>query len=324
MKYKWIFATALAIFTGSACFAQGLSSSSKFREEHKYTYELMQTVQQMGAVSRSSRAGLTSSQAKQALTVINPLKKQSTLTQRQAQQALKKLQPIIAASQKNELSRTAPRTGQYRPDSKQIDKQDPQAKYRPDSKQSDKKDDKEQYRPNHSDSPRQHRPDSKQPNDEKSSETYQPDSKQSDKKDDKEQYRPNPSDSPRQHRPDSKQPNDEKSSETYQPDSKQSDKKDDLKDYKPGSSQPDSKPSERTYRPNANRLPAPGEGALWTSRPLPQNFNPFNDTAAKKDPALQSLNERMNQAIREIDRAARGGSAAPLIKTPTRTAPKRR
>lgn len=281
MKYKWIFATALAIFTVSACFAQGLSSSSKFREEHKYTYELMQTVQQMGAVSRSSRAGLTSSQAKQALTVINPLKKQSTLTQRQAQQALKKLQPIIAASQKNELSRTAPRTGQYRPDSKQIDKQDPQAKYRPDSKQSDKKDDKEQYRPNHSDSPRQHRPDSKQPND-------------------------------------------EKSSETYQPDSKQSDKKDDLKDYKPGSSQPDSKPSERTYRPNANRLPAPGEGALWTSRPLPKNFNPFNDTAAKKDPALQSLNERMNQAIREIDRAARGGSAAPLIKTPTRTAPKRR
>ena len=281
MKYKWIFATALAIFTVSACFAQGLSSSSKFREEHKYTYELMQTVQQMGAVSRSSRAGLTSSQAKQALTVINPLKKQSTLTQRQAQQALKKLQPIIAASQKNELSRTAPRTGQYRPDSKQIDKQDPQGKYRPDSKQSDKKDDKEQYRPNHSDSPRQHRPDSKQPND-------------------------------------------EKSSETYQPDSKQSDKKDDLKDYKPDSSQPDSKPSERTYRPNANRLPAPGEGALWTSRPLPKNFNPFNDTAAKKDPALQSLNERMNQAIREIDRAARGGSAAPLIKTPTRTAPKRR
>lgn len=281
MKYKWIFATALAIFTVSACFAQGLSSSSKFREEHKYTYELMQTVQQMGAVSRSSRAGLTSSQAKQALTVINPLKKQSTLTQRQAQQALKKLQPIIAASQKNELSRTAPRTGQYRPDSKQIDKQDPQGKYRPDSKQSNKKDNKEQYRPN-------------------------------------------PSDSPRQHRPDSKQPNDEKSSETYQPDSKQSDKKDDLKDYKPGSSQPDSKPSERTYRPNANRLPAPGEGALWTSRPLPKNFNPFNDTAAKKDPALQSLNERMNQAIREIDRAARGGSAAPLIKTPTRTAPKRR
>jgi len=281
MKYKWIFATALAIFTVSACFAQGLSSSSKFREEHKYTYELMQTVQQMGAVSRSSRAGLTSSQAKQALTVINPLKKQSTLTQRQAQQALKKLQPIIAASQKNELSRTAPRTGQYRPDSKQIDKQDPQGKYRPDSKQSNKKDNKEQYRPN-------------------------------------------PSDSPRQHRPDSKQPNDEKSSETYQPDSKQPDKKDDLKDYKPGSSQPDSKPSERTYRPNANRLPAPGEGALWTSRPLPKNFNPFNDTAAKKDPALQSLNERMNQAIREIDRAARGGSAAPLIKTPTRTAPKRR
>ena len=281
MKYKWIFATALAIFTVSACFAQGLSSSSKFREEHKYTYELMQTVQQMGAVSRSSRAGLTSSQAKQALTVINPLKKQSTLTQRQAQQALKKLQPIIAASQKNELSRTAPRTGQYRPDSKQADKPDSHGKYRPDSKQSDKKDNKEQYRPN-------------------------------------------PSDSPRQHRPDSKQPNDEKSSETYQPDSKQPDKKDDLKDYKPDSSQPDSKPSERTYRPNANRLPAPGEGALWTSRPLPKNFNPFNDTAAKKDPALQSLNERMNQAIREIDRAAREGSAAPLIKTPTRTAPKRR
>lgn len=281
MKYKWIFATALAIFTGSACFAQGLSSSSKFREEHKYTYELMQTVQQMGAVSRSSRAGLTSSQAKQALAIIDPLKKQSTLTQRQAQQALKKLQPIIAASQKNELSRTASRTGQYRPDSKQADKPDSHGKYRPDSKQSDKKDNKEQYRPN-------------------------------------------PSDSPRQHRPDSKQPNDEKSSETYQPDSKQSDKKDDLKDYKPGSSQPDSKPSERTYRPNANRLPAPGEGALWTSRPLPKNFNPFNDTAAKKDPALQSLNERMNQAIREIDRAARGGSAAPLIKTPTRTAPKRR
>src|SRR5690242_1058482 len=98
-------ATVLALSASSA-FAQGgpgggpgggggggFAAFQKFREQHKYTFQLTSTLTRgLMECQRSKSTELKPDQAKKILAVIEPLKKQPKLTQDQAKATLQKLQ----------------------------------------------------------------------------------------------------------------------------------------------------------------------------------------------------------------------------------------
>lgn len=157
---RLITALIMALFIAGAALAQGPfgAGSSKFREEYKYTFELIQTMNQIDAMNRDTRSGFDRAQAKKVLTIINPLQKQPKLTQKQAQQALAKLQPIVKTSkatawQKSSQTNRTHRPGEsYRPGGTDKSGRDsksdrPDKNYRPDSQR--KPDARGAYRPDY-------------------------------------------------------------------------------------------------------------------------------------------------------------------------------
>lgn len=99
--------TTLTLLIAGACLAQGQGGgqSSAFREEHKYTFQLMQTVRHIGDIDKDPKYTLSPAQAKQVLAVMKPIRAKSKLTQDQAKQALKDLKKIFTVKQLNAMAK---------------------------------------------------------------------------------------------------------------------------------------------------------------------------------------------------------------------------
>ncbi|MCE5197395.1 MAG: hypothetical protein ABFD54_00410 [Armatimonadota bacterium] len=111
---KTILPALLVLLTAGMCLAQGPGNRgafSAFREKHKYTFQLMQTVNHIGMIDKDAKYSLKPDQAKRVLKVLKPLRKKPKLTQEEAKQALKNLKPIFTVDQLNAMSRIKPRPG---------------------------------------------------------------------------------------------------------------------------------------------------------------------------------------------------------------------
>lgn len=123
VKYAKILALALlTLVLASAVFAQapgggGSGQFAQFREQHKYTFQLMQMTHHIEAIDRDPKYALTADQAKKVLAVLKPLQSKPTLTQDQAKDVLKKLKPIFTVTQLNAMAKIKepPRFGGQRP-----------------------------------------------------------------------------------------------------------------------------------------------------------------------------------------------------------------
>lgn len=105
---------ALAVLTmlvATTAFAQapgaggGNPQFAQFREEHKFTFQLMQMVRHIGDIDRDPKHTLTPAQAKKVGAVLKPLRSQPKLTQDQAKQALKSLKVIFTVDQLNAMAK---------------------------------------------------------------------------------------------------------------------------------------------------------------------------------------------------------------------------
>jgi hypothetical protein len=103
---------ALLAYAACAQAPQG-GQFSKFQEQHKYTFQLMQMVHHIGIIDNDPKYALTATQAKQVLAVIKPLRTKPKLTEDQAKQALKDLKKIFKVDQLNAMARIKP--PQHRP-----------------------------------------------------------------------------------------------------------------------------------------------------------------------------------------------------------------
>jgi hypothetical protein len=110
---KLLLAVPLAGAIATAALAQqgaggggGFSQFAKFRDQHKYTFQL-QTMVTGGLMEmeRSPSTKLKAAQAKQVLTVLNPLRKQPKLTQDQARASIQKLQKAFDTKQLTAVDR---------------------------------------------------------------------------------------------------------------------------------------------------------------------------------------------------------------------------
>lgn len=83
-----------------------LSAQQKaFAEKHKYTFELMRFVRQVGEIDKDKKYTLTQSQAKKVLEILTPLRTKPKLTQDEAKKTLANLKKVFTATQLNAMSR---------------------------------------------------------------------------------------------------------------------------------------------------------------------------------------------------------------------------
>jgi len=108
-------AAVLAALIATSALAQGPGSGGgqfgQFREQHKFTFQLMQMVRHVGEIDKDPKYALSPGQAKQVLGVLKPLRKKPRLTQDQAKQALKDLKKVFTVSQLNAMARIKPMPG---------------------------------------------------------------------------------------------------------------------------------------------------------------------------------------------------------------------
>ncbi len=85
----------------------------KFREEHKYHFQLRETFLKLGELEKKGgQTALTKDQAKKLLAIFQPLTKKEKLTADEAKEALKKIKAVLRADQLNALQRIQlPRMG---------------------------------------------------------------------------------------------------------------------------------------------------------------------------------------------------------------------
>lgn len=85
----------------------------KFREEHKYHFQLRETFLKLGELEKKGgQTALTKDQAKKLLAIFQPLTKKEKLTADEAKEALKKIKAVLKADQLNALQRIQlPRMG---------------------------------------------------------------------------------------------------------------------------------------------------------------------------------------------------------------------
>ena len=97
----------LTLIAAAASFAQGAGSGQfqQFRDEHKYTFQLMQMVHHIQMINQDAKHTLTPAQAKSTLAVLKPLASKPKLSQDQAKQALKDLKKVFTVSQLNAMAK---------------------------------------------------------------------------------------------------------------------------------------------------------------------------------------------------------------------------
>lgn len=116
MKVKALWGAAafvMALGAGAAAQQPGAGSRragnsaafEEFREKHKHTFELVDTVRKLGEIDKDKKYALTQAQAKQVLAVLKPLRDKPKLTQAQAKQALSGVKKPLKVEQLNAMSR---------------------------------------------------------------------------------------------------------------------------------------------------------------------------------------------------------------------------
>lgn len=81
---------------------------TQFREEHRYTFMLMQSAGGIGRLEEGQTHVLSAAQAKQLLAVLTPLRSKPTLTQDEAKDTIKAIQSILTAEQREAISTMRP------------------------------------------------------------------------------------------------------------------------------------------------------------------------------------------------------------------------
>lgn len=85
---------------------QMMQQWQKFREEHKYHFQLRETFLKLGELEKKGgQTALTKEQAKKLLAIFQPLTKKEKLTADEAKEVLKKIKGILRADQLNALQR---------------------------------------------------------------------------------------------------------------------------------------------------------------------------------------------------------------------------
>ncbi|HOJ20701.1 MAG TPA: hypothetical protein PLY56_04145 [Armatimonadota bacterium] len=84
---------------------QRMEQFRKFREEHKYTFQLTDTIVALGELEKQNRHALTPAQAKKVNAVLAKVRKQPKLTQEQAKQALKEVKAPLTERQLTEVGK---------------------------------------------------------------------------------------------------------------------------------------------------------------------------------------------------------------------------
>ncbi len=114
---KHTIAVATLVLTVAVAIAQPppqmAAQWQKFREEHKYHFQLRETFLKLGELEKKGgQTALTKDQAKKLLAIFQPLTKKEKLTADEAKEALKKIKAVLKADQLNALQRIQlPRMG---------------------------------------------------------------------------------------------------------------------------------------------------------------------------------------------------------------------
>ena len=90
---------------------QGGGQFSAMREKYKYTFQLMSTARHIGELLKDKKYSPTSSQAKQLLAILKPLRIKPKLTQDGAKNVLKQLKKVFTAGQLNAMARMKSKFG---------------------------------------------------------------------------------------------------------------------------------------------------------------------------------------------------------------------
>jgi hypothetical protein len=76
----------------------------KFRETHKYTFQLTTLLRNIGRLERDGKNKLTAAQAKSLLDALTPLRAQEHMTQDDAKAAIRDVQKVLTEDQRNEIA----------------------------------------------------------------------------------------------------------------------------------------------------------------------------------------------------------------------------
>lgn len=82
---------------------------AQFREQHKYTFQLMTMVRHIGEIDKQPKYALTPDHAKRTIAILKPLRSRPKLTQDQAKTTLKALKAVFTADQLNAMARVQDR-----------------------------------------------------------------------------------------------------------------------------------------------------------------------------------------------------------------------
>lgn len=77
----------------------------KWREAHRYTFQLTSTLWGLEVLDRDAKTKLTPAQAKKILAVLQPLRNKPKMTQDEAKNALKQIKAVLTVNQLNALAR---------------------------------------------------------------------------------------------------------------------------------------------------------------------------------------------------------------------------
>lgn len=77
----------------------------KWREAHKYTFQLTSTLRGLKMLDRDAKTKLTPAQAKKILAVLQPLRNKPKVTQDDSKNALKQIKAALTVNQLNALAR---------------------------------------------------------------------------------------------------------------------------------------------------------------------------------------------------------------------------
>ena len=107
---RWVIAFSVTALLAVAAIAQPppqmAAQWQKFREEHKYHFQLRETFLKLGELEKKGGpTALTKDQAKKLLEIFQPLTKKEKLTADEAKEALRKVKAVLKPDQLNALQR---------------------------------------------------------------------------------------------------------------------------------------------------------------------------------------------------------------------------
>jgi len=107
---RWCIAFSVTVLLAAAAIAQPppqmAAQWQKFREEHKYHFQLRETFLKLGELEKKGGpTALTKDQAKKLLEIFQPLTKKEKLTADEAKEALRKVKAVLKPDQLNALQR---------------------------------------------------------------------------------------------------------------------------------------------------------------------------------------------------------------------------